>query len=125
MPSKNTLKNLRKQAAEQQGWRCFYCRLPMWETHSQGFIVHYGLSAGLAKRFRCTAEHVDARSDGGKDVASNIVAACLFCNTTRHKAKHPVDAAKHAAIVRSRLEKGRWHPAQAIAAFSKRMTPSI
>lgn len=123
MPSKNTLKNLRKQAAEQQGWRCFYCRLPMWETHPQGFIVHYGLSTGLAKRFRCTAEHVEARSDGGKDVAANIVAACLFCNTTRHKAKHPVDAAKHASIVRSRLAKGKWHPPQVTAAFSEQATP--
>lgn len=90
MPSKNTLKNLRKQAAERQGWRCFYCRLPMWEANLQEFIVHYGLSPGLAKRFRCTAEHVEAKTDGGKDVASNIVAASLFCNSTRHKAKRPV-----------------------------------
>lgn len=84
--------------------------------------MRYGLSAGLAKAFQCTAEHVEARKDGGKDVAANIVAACLFCNKTRHKAKHPVDAAKHASVVRSRLEKGKWHSPQAIAAFSKRTT---
>lgn len=125
MPSKNTLKNLRRQAAQQQGWRCFYCQLPMWDARPEEFIVHYGLSPALAKRFQCTAEHVEARCDGGKDVAPNIVAACLFCNATRHKAKHPVDAAKHASVVRSRLAKGRWHPPQVKAAFSKRKAPPV
>ncbi len=122
MPS-NKLKNLRKQAAQQQGWRCFYCLLPMWDHSPREFIVHYGLSPGLAKRFQCTAEHVEARCDGGKDVAPNIVAACLFCNTTRHKAKHPMDAAKHASVVQSRLAKGRWHPPLVKAAFSKLTGP--
>lgn len=125
MPSKNTLKKLRIKAARQQGWRCFYCRMPMWESSPEEFIVHYGLSPALAKRFRCTAEHVEARCDGGKDVAPNIVAACLFCNATRHKAKHPVDAARHASIVRSRLAKGRWHPPQVKAAFSQRRGPPV
>lgn len=125
MPSKNKLKNLRKQATQRQGGRCFYCERPMWDTNPQEFIVHYGISPGLAKRFQCTAEHVEARRDGGKDVAPNIVAACLFCNTTRHKAKHPVDAAEHASLVRSRLAKGRWHPPQIEAAFSKRPGPPV
>lgn len=125
MPSKNTLKKLRIKAAQQQGWRCFYCRMPMWDANPKKFIVHYGLSPGLAKRFQCTAEHVEARCDGGKDVAPNIVAACLFCNTTRHKAKLPVDAARHASVVRSRLAKGRWHPPQVKAAFSRRTGPPV
>lgn len=125
MPSNNTLKNLRKQAAQRQGGRCFYCELPMWDDSPREFIVHYGISPGLAKRFQCTAEHVEARCDGGKDVVTNIVAACLFCNGTRHKAKHPVDAAKHASVVRSRLAKGRWHPPQVKAAFSKRTGPPV
>lgn len=123
MPSKNKLKNLRKKAAQQQGWRCFYCKLPMWDARPEKFIVHYGISTGLARRFQCTAEHVEARCDGGKDVAPNIVAACRFCNATRHKAKHPVDAAEHASLVCSRLAKGRWHPPQIEAAFSKRTGP--
>lgn len=125
MPSQNTLKKLRIKAARQQGWRCFYCMLPMWESSPEEFIVHYGLSPGQAKRFRCTAEHVEARCDGGKDIAPNVVAACLFCNTTRHKRKHPVDAANHASIVRSRLAKGRWHPPQVKAAFSQRTGPPV
>jgi hypothetical protein len=124
MPS-NKLKTLRKQAAQRQGGRCFYCERPMWDANPKKFIVHYGISPGLAKRFQCTAEHVEARCDGGKDVAPNIVAACLFCNATRHRKKHPVDAARHASIVRSRLAKGRWHPPHVEAAFSKRTAPPV
>lgn len=122
MPS-HKLKKLRRRAARKQGGRCFYCQQPMWDANPQEFIVHYGLSAGLAKRFQCTAEHVEARRDGGKDMAANIVAACLFCNTTRHKAKHPADAATHVAFVRSRLAKGRWHPPQVTAAFCEQASP--
>ena len=54
MPSKNKLKNLRKQAAQRQDWRCCYCQLPMWDARPQEFIVRYGISPGLAKRFHCT-----------------------------------------------------------------------
>ena len=118
----NKLKNLKIQAARQQGWRCFYCRLPMWNGGPERYIAHYGISPGLAKRFQCTAEHVQARCDGGKDVASNIVAACRFCNAARHKAKRPADAVTHASMVRSRLAKGRWHPQQARAVFGKHGT---
>lgn len=125
MPSQNTLKKLRIKAARQQGWRCFYCRMPMWESSPEEFIVHYGLSPDQAKRFQCTAEHVEARCDGGKDIAPNVVAACHFCNATRHKRKHPVGAAKHGAVVRSRMAKGRWHPPQVKAAFSQRTGPPV
>ncbi|MCA2376975.1 HNH endonuclease [Agrobacterium sp. 22-211-1] len=125
MPSKNKLKNLRKQATQRQGGRCFYCERPMWDTNPQEFIVRYGISPGLAKRFQCTAEHVEARRDGGKDVAANIVAACRFCNATRHKAKRPLDADTHAQQVRRRLAKGRWHPPQVKAALSKRRMPPV
>ncbi|KQT01550.1 HNH endonuclease signature motif containing protein [Rhizobium sp. Leaf386] len=124
MPS-NKMKNLRKQAAQRQGGRCFYCELPMWDDSPEEFIVHYGLSPGLAKRFRCTAEHVEARRDGGKDVAPNIVAACRFCNATRHKAKRPLDADTYAQQVRRRQAEGRWHPPQVKTAFSQRTAPPV
>lgn len=125
MASKNKLKNLRKQATQRQGGLCFYCERPMWDTNPQEFIVRYGIPLGLAKRFQCTAEHVEARRDGGKDVAANIVAACRFCNATRHKAKRPLDADAYAQQVCRRLEKGRWHPAQVNAAFSQRTAPPV
>ncbi|TAU07808.1 hypothetical protein ELI55_24620 [Rhizobium ruizarguesonis] len=118
----NKLKNLRIQAAQQQSWLCFYCRLPMWNTNPESYSLHYGISSGLAKRFQCTAEHVQARCEGGKDVAQNIVAACRFCNNARHKAKCPPDAMTHASVVRRRLAKGRWHPPHVKAAFGKHGT---
>lgn len=94
-------------------------------TAPEEFIERYGISSGLAKRLRCTVEHVEARCDGGKDVAHNIAAACLFCNATRHKAKHPVAAAKHALKVRSRLAEGRWNPLNIKVApsFSRWLSP--
>lgn len=105
-----TLRNLRQQAAQTQGWLCFYCELPMWEGSPRSFVAQFGIPRGLAKRFQCTAEHLNARCDGGEDVEPNIVAACLHCNLTRHKAKRPRDPAEHAALVRQRLASGRWHP---------------
>ncbi|WP_417408962.1 HNH endonuclease, partial [Hoeflea sp.] len=119
MTSGNRLKKLRKQAAQRQGGYCFYCRYPMWDSRPEEFIGRYGISSGLAQRFQCTAEHVEARCDGGKDVAPNIVAACRFCNTTRHKAKHAANAQTYMSFVRSRLAKGKWHPPQLKASFSK------
>ena len=117
MASRDTIRTLRRQAAREQGWRCFYCQLPMWDTELDEFIARYGISRGLARRFRCTAEHVEARCDGGKDVAANIVAACLFCNGRRHRVKHPLDASEHVSVVRLRLAKGRWHPPHVLAAL--------
>ncbi|WP_445944934.1 HNH endonuclease [Rhizobium sp. WSM1274] len=51
-----------------------------------------------------------ARCDGGRDTEENIVAACHYCNRTRHRKTRPKDAASYACFVRSRIEKGRWHP---------------
>jgi 5-methylcytosine-specific restriction endonuclease McrA len=33
----------------------------------------------------CTAEHLVARMDGGRDTRDNIVAACRRCNAARHQ----------------------------------------
>jgi len=38
-------------------------------------------------RNRRTAEHLEARCEGGADSTDNIVAACRFCNGRRHRAK--------------------------------------
>ncbi|RRN75443.1 HNH endonuclease [Agrobacterium deltaense] len=125
MPSSNTIKNLRQRAARMQGWRCFYCQLPIWNSSPEELMKRYGMPRGLTKRFQCTAEHVKAKCDGGEDVAANIVAACLFCNATRHRTKHPLDATKHAFVVRSRMAKGKWHPPQVIAALGNRGEPPV
>jgi len=49
----------------------------------------YRLTLRQAKSFRCTAEHLMAKRDGGSDDQENIVAACWVCNHTRHRRKRP------------------------------------
>lgn len=103
------LQRFRKRAYKRQGRRCFYCTCEMWVAESIPFQRRYGGTAGQAKAFRCTAEHVIAKSEGGKCSARNIVAACLRCNSGRHARKHPKSAAEFAAFVRARLLVVRWH----------------
>ena len=59
--------------------------------------------------FKCTAEHLLAKQDGGKDDESNIVAACHFCNQKRHKCKNPKDPISYKHYISTRLSKGRWN----------------
>lgn len=113
------LKTLRILAAVRQSWRCHYCSFPMWEGDPNAFIARYGISKREAIRFKCTAEHVKARCDGGEDSAANIVAACRTCNGLRHRRKNPRSADDHAVHVRKRLAGGRWLPAHLLAIFGK------
>jgi hypothetical protein len=75
----------RRKAFLEQSGRCFYCSAEMWLTHPERFASRHGLSEREAWRFKCTAEHLVARCDGGSDSQTNIVAACRFCNATRHQ----------------------------------------
>lgn len=79
--TKSRLAKLRRQAAERQGWLCFYCGAPMVDGAAPG--------AGARRRLSrlCTAEHLKARCEGGQDTAANIVAACWWCNSQRHRRK--------------------------------------
>ncbi|SIQ61388.1 HNH endonuclease [Marinobacterium stanieri] len=107
----NRLKSLRKTAYSKQNKRCYYCNAPMWLGSADGFCDTYSLSKKEAKRLQCTAEHLKARQDGGGDQAANVVAACQFCNSTRHKnqgnAKGPSSYRSH---VQRRIKAGHWHP---------------
>ncbi|WP_417209317.1 HNH endonuclease [Antarctobacter sp.] len=105
---KNTIKRLRKQKWAAQKGRCYYCGQPMWETDADAFQREHGVTPGLAKKFQSTAEHLKARSEGGSDAAANIVAACLYCNRTRHSAHNPLDPLSYRRRVQTRLENGRW-----------------
>ncbi|MGX5652531.1 HNH endonuclease [Hydrogenophaga borbori] len=98
------LQRSRLLAYQSQAGLCFYCGLRMW-LHDQG-----GPS-----QLQCTAEHLVARSCGGTDASSNIVAACWHCNHTRHKRKHPPEPDVYRAEVRARVQRGRWLPHQAMA----------
>ncbi|SNS18430.1 HNH endonuclease [Antarctobacter heliothermus] len=102
------IKKLRKQKWAAQKGRCYYCGQLMWEHDADAFQREHGVTRGLTQKFQCTAEHLTARSEGGGDVDDNIVAACLFCNRTRHAAKKPLDPRRYRRRVQARLEKGGW-----------------
>ena len=74
----------RERKAQEQHRRCYYCGFPMWSKRAEGFARHWGITLKEAARFKCTAEHLVARRDGGTSRIDNIAAACLFCNSHRH-----------------------------------------
>lgn len=107
------LKALKLKAARRQNWRCYYCDTPMWDDDLDSFVDRHRLTARSAQTLKCTAEHLTAQCEGGKDRADNIVAACLICNKRRHqttKPKSPDDYRRH---VQARVQRGKWHPSNA------------
>ncbi|MFN4350995.1 MAG: HNH endonuclease [Hylemonella sp.] len=111
--SSSRLQHLRQRAFTRQGCRCFYCGQLMCTGDTHLFAQKLGITARQAKWLRCTAEHLRARQDGGRDTADNIVAACFWCNTRRHlgRPKRAPDANTFATRVRGRVARGKWHPA--------------
>ena len=105
-----SLSDLRIDAFVRQAGRCYYCTVLMWIDDGVSFARKHGLSSRVARCLKCTAEHLLARRDGGRDSRDNIVAACLFCNLRRHRGrtKAPTPRA-YRTRVRHRLERGRWH----------------
>ena len=106
----NTLANNRLAAFKRQKGLCYYCHMPMWLVKQSQFASKHGLTKGEVRRLQCTAEHLVARQDGGKNSRNNIVAACRFCNSTRHLIKVPPKPAEYQRHVLNRLLKGKWHP---------------
>lgn len=104
----NRLSAHRYAATVQQSFRCYYCQAPVWEQDESAFVAKYGVSRRQAALLRCTAEHLHARSEGGRDTRYNIVAACLHCNTTRHKAREPLQPDAYRARVLRRVAQGCW-----------------
>ena len=103
-----SLANQRRLAAQRQAYKCFYCGLPMWEAAPSAFAAKFNLSLAQAALLQCTAEHLHPRSNGGSDAISNIVAACHFCNRTRHTAAKPLSPSKYETHVKTRMAKGGW-----------------
>ena len=103
------LQHLRTGAFHAQQGRCCYCGLPMWNG-TPDELVTLGLRARTARPLRCTAEHLLAQCEGGKNTAGNIAAACWLCNTRRHKRKSPPPPDAYRAFVQRRLARGKWHP---------------
>ena len=108
---RTSLTSPRKAAYKSQKGRCYYCNTPMWEGEESApkFAQKHGLKAGRLRLLRCTGEHLLAHSDGGVASRKNIVAACDFCNTHRHRPKTPLSPSKYKKHVEKRISKGAWH----------------
>jgi len=104
-----SLAHPRATAYVRQSGRCFYCGLPMWSSDPLEFASKHHITLAQAKSFQCTAEHLEARQDGGADPQSNIVAACWYCNQTRHRRKKDLSPNLYKQLVRKRMNQGRWH----------------
>lgn len=111
MPRK--IDRLRLLAFERQQGRCHYCQQIMWLGEPGAFVRKHGCGARAAQQRRCTAEHLVARQDGGKDTAENVVAACRFCNATRHRRRRPLPAPAYRKLVRRRMRQGHWFQLEA------------
>lgn len=98
---------LRVRAFARQSGRCFYCDLPMWADSRLVFCEGHGLSPRQARQFECTAEHLQAKRDGGGNGVDNIVASCRHCNATRHRRKVPLAPDQWRTTQRRRAER-RW-----------------
>lgn len=104
-----TLIKSRLKAFNLQQGRCIYCEWPMWLNDHESFAKTLKITAKQTRLLQCTAEHLKAKQDGGKDVESNIVAACYYCNQKRHKCKSPKDPMSYKLYVIKRLKKGKWN----------------
>ena len=105
---RNQIPRLRQNAFQRQNGRCFYCTVRMWLV-SPTELSAEAPSLRAAQLVRCTAEHLQARCEGGADVPANIAAACAHCNHTRHKRKAPPAPEAFAQQVRKRVAVGAWH----------------
>lgn len=107
MPTR--LARARASAFAHQAGLCFYCKSPMCLGEPRVFAQKHRITVAQAKQFRCTAEHLKARQDGGTLSQSNIVAACFACNQRRHRRKRPPSPDDYQHFVAMRVSKGRWH----------------
>lgn len=93
-----------------QSGRCYYCGFPLWESNKNSFAKTHNIPTKAAHLLQCTAEHLVARQDGGKNQKQNIVAACLACNKRRHSRKRAQNPDSYRTLVQNRVKRGKWHP---------------
>lgn len=103
------LKAPRQIAFRQQNEHCWYCSQPMWEKNPADFRQRFNLSEAQAKNLKCTGEHLQAWKDGGSNKQENIVAACWYCNSRRHRRKKRLDPLKYRDHVQRLMRDKRWH----------------
>lgn len=112
------LAKLRIRSAVAQQGCCYYCGLKMIDPAVPQCITPADVRPRWRKFLMCTAEHLRARRDGGGDVASNVVAACAWCNSRRHLGREDraPDPFAYRDRVRKLMAKQRWHPTVACMA---------
>lgn len=119
---RSQISDLRRRAYDAQAGLCFYCQFPMWISDTQHFARRWGIPISAVHRFRCTAEHLAPVSQGGRNEPGNMVAACWFCNQTRHRSREVRKPARYVEHVSRRVAAGRWHP---LAASNLSMRPRL
>ena len=95
----NAYSKHRLSAFKRQRCRCYYCNIPKWLGRIEWFASNHSLSKRESICFQCTAEHLVARQEGGKNSGKNIVAACRFCNHTRHARSHQLAIEEYQSLV--------------------------
>lgn len=106
MPSR--IQHLRSRAFTRQGGTCCYCGVRMW-LESPEELPPAARTPSVIRSVQCTAEHLQAKSQCGRDAAGNIAAACARCNHTRHRMRPAPDPEKYLDTVRRQVAHGGWH----------------
>ena len=107
---RKSLKTPRSVAYSLQNGCCYYCNQPMCDNDPEKFATKHNITPGQAKLLRCTGEHLIPHQDGGTSKSDNIVAACLFCNSHRHKYnRQEIHPEAYKKLARNRLSTGHWH----------------
>jgi len=92
----------------------------MWQAAEDAiaFAERHRLSLASAQTLRCTAEHMQARQDGGMHDPCNIVAACRRCNLARHQSALPLNPLQYRQHVANEVAEGTWHLPEIQNAFA-------
>ena len=97
----------RESAFHAQNGQCYYCGCAMLKPQFANFIAT-DVAQQFDRQRMCTAEHLQARTDGGTDARKNLVAACWYCNTTRHSRYGGKRPREYRAVVRRQVMAGVW-----------------
>ena len=115
----------RRSAFDRQNGRCCYCGFLMWQHSAEAFAAEHRISLAQAKHFQCTAEHLQARCDGGNNRTENIAAACKRCNQLRHQRKKAPSPDAYQQFVQERLRKGKWCTLPPKAKLDRQQPPKL
>ena len=102
---------LRDSSLQRQRGRCFHYGVFLAPAKLEAFAKRFKLSPDQIRPLQCTAKHLKARKDGGKDEPENIVAARRKCNEDRHAHGNDFSPDKHKAQIAKQIAQHKWHKA--------------